>query len=58
MKTAIQNEFLATDSFVVEIDGEIKSGYGNFSEALRAGMELKQKFPHSQITVHDAESRK
>jgi hypothetical protein len=58
MKTAIQNNILTTDSFVVEIDGEIKSEYGTFSEALRAGMELKQKFPHRQIKVHDAEARK
>lgn len=57
MKTAIQNELLATQSFVVEIDGEIRSEYGNFSEALSAGMKLKQMFPHSQIKVHDMESR-
>lgn len=58
MKTAIQTEYLATDSFVVEIDGEFKSAYGTFLDALRAGMELKQKFPHRQIKVHDAEARK
>jgi predicted HAD superfamily phosphohydrolase YqeG len=29
--------------------------YGIFVEALKAGLELKQKFPHSRIKVHDAE---
>ena len=29
--------------------------YGAFIEALKAGMMLKQKFPHSRIKVHDAD---
>lgn len=58
MKTVIPNEILATDAFVVEIDGEIKSEYGTFLEALRVGMKLKQMFPRSQIKVHDTESPK
>ena len=28
---------------------------GIFIEALKAGMELKQKFPRSEIKVHDAD---
>jgi hypothetical protein len=43
------------ESYVVEIDGKIGSVYRIYIEALKAGMELKQKFPHSQIKVHDAE---
>jgi predicted SpoU family rRNA methylase len=39
----------------VEIDGKIRSAYGIFVEALKAGLELKQKFPHSQIKVHEAD---
>jgi hypothetical protein len=58
MKTAMPNGILATESYVVEIDGKIKSEYGFFLEALKAGMELKQKFPHSQIKVHDSVPRK
>jgi hypothetical protein len=42
-------------SYVVEIDGKIRSVYGIFVEALKAGMELKQKFPHSRIKVHDVD---
>jgi hypothetical protein len=41
--------------YVVEIDGKIRSAYGIFVEALKAGLELKQKFPHSRIKVHDAD---
>ena len=53
MKAVIENNFLRPESYVVEIDGKIRSEYGIFIEALKAGMELKQKFPHSHIKVHD-----
>ena len=53
MKGVIENSVLAPESYVVEIDGNVRSAYGIFVEALKAGMELKQKFPHSHITVHD-----
>ena len=46
---------LRPDCYVVEIDGKIKSAYGIFVEALKAGLELKQKFPRSQIKVHEAD---
>jgi hypothetical protein len=55
MRTVIQNNGFSRESYVVEIDGKIRSGYGIFIEALKAGMELKQKFPHSEIKVHEAE---
>jgi hypothetical protein len=45
------------ESYVVEIDGKIGSVYRIYIEALKAGMELKQKFPHSHIKVHDADKR-
>ena len=43
------------ESYVVEIDGNFGSTHGVFVEALKAGLELKQKFPHSRIKVHDAD---
>ena len=55
MKTVIQNNRFSRKSHVVEIDGKIRSAYGIFIEALKAGMELKQKFPHSEIKVHDVD---
>ena len=55
MKTAIENNVLPRGSYAVEIDGKIRLVYGIFIEALKAGMELKQKFPHSHIKVHDVD---
>lgn len=55
MKTVMEDNVRARESYVVEIDGKITSQYGIFVEALKAGMEIKQKFPHSHIKVHDAD---
>ena len=55
MKTDIEHNVVPSQSYVVEIDGKIRSVYGIFVEALKAGMELKQKFPHSHIKVHDVD---
>ena len=44
-----------SESYVVEIDGKIGSVYRIYIEALKAGMELKQRFPECQIKVHDAD---
>jgi hypothetical protein len=50
----VEKDLLRPESYVVEIDGKFGSAYGIFVEALKAGLELKQKFPHSRIKVHDA----
>ena len=42
------------ESYVVEIDGKIKSIYAVYVEALKAGMDLKRMFPLSLIKVRDA----
>jgi hypothetical protein len=42
------------EGYVVEIDGKFESEYGTFTGALKAGLELRQKFPQSQVKVHDA----
>ena len=55
MQTVVEKNVLRRESYVVEIDGKIRSGYEIFVEALKAGLELKQKFPRSRIKVHDAE---
>jgi hypothetical protein len=51
MKTATGNDDLRHEWYGVEIDGKIRSRYGVYVEALKAGMELKQKFPLSLIKV-------
>jgi hypothetical protein len=57
MKSVIENSALPPQSYVVEVDGKIRSVYEIFVEALKADMELKQKFPHSQIKVHDVDKK-
>jgi hypothetical protein len=49
MQTVVEKNVLRPESYIVEIDGKIGSAYGIFVEALKAGLELKQKFPHSRI---------
>ena len=55
METVVEKNVLRAESYVVKIDGKIASAYGIFVEALKAGLELKQKFPHSRIKVHEAD---
>ena len=55
MQTVVEKNVLRRESYVVEIDGKIRPGYGIFVEALKAGLELKQKFPRSRIKVHEAD---
>ena len=42
------------DGYFVEIDGKSESEYGTITGALKAGLELRQKFPQSEVKVHDA----
>jgi hypothetical protein len=45
------------ESYVLEIDGKLESEYGTFTGAVKAGLELRQKYPQSQIKVHDANNQ-
>jgi hypothetical protein len=51
MKTATGNDDLRHEWYVVEIDGKQDQRYGVYVEALKAGVELKQKLPLSLIKV-------
>jgi hypothetical protein len=42
------------DGYILEIDGRFESEYGTITGALKAGLELRQKFPQSEVKVHDA----
>jgi hypothetical protein len=57
MKPAIENNDLSHEWYVVEIDGKIGPRYAVYIEALKAGMQLKQKFPLSLIKIHDTDER-
>jgi hypothetical protein len=40
--------------YVLQIDGKVKSAYRRFVDALKAGLELKQMYPQSDVKVCDA----
>ena len=42
------------EGYILEIDGKFESEYGSLMGALKAGLGLRQKFPQSQVRVHDA----
>jgi hypothetical protein len=42
------------DGYFLEIDGKFESEYGSITGALKAGLILRQKFPQSQVKVHNA----
>jgi hypothetical protein len=48
---------LPTEGFVLEIDGKFKSEYKASADAMKAGVELKKKFPFIQVIVYDAKER-
>lgn len=54
MKIANFFDMQRHESDVLEIDGKIKSEYGIFVEALKAGLKIKQQFPQSDVKVHNA----
>ena len=41
--------------YIVEVDGIKKSEHRVFVEALKCGMELKIRHPHSKVTLRDAD---
>ncbi len=46
-----------TDGYVLEIDDKFKSEFESSEDAMRAGLELKKKYPHIQVKVYDAKKR-
>jgi hypothetical protein len=42
------------EGYFLEIDGKFESEYGTLTGALKAGLQLRQKFPQSQVKLHDA----
>lgn len=43
------------EGYVLEVDGKVRSEHQTFVGALKAGFEIKQKLPHTQIKVHEAD---
>ena len=48
---------LPTEGYVLEIDGKFKSEYVTLKEALKAGLDLKGKYPQIQVKVYGAKER-
>lgn len=54
MRNIIEKSKARAESYILEIDGTVKSEYGLLVEALKAGLLFKQQFPNSNVKVHDA----
>ncbi len=54
MKTATFSDARLHEYYVLEIDGKVKSEHEIFVEALKAGLEIKQQFPHRDVKVLNA----
>ena len=42
---------------MLEVDGKYKTEYQTSEDALKAGLELKKKFPYIQVYVYGAKER-
>jgi hypothetical protein len=48
---------LPSEGYVLEIDGKFKSEYETSEQAMKAGLELKKKYPQIQINIFGAKER-
>ena len=48
---------IPTEGYVLEIDGKFKSEYETSDVAMKAGLELKKKYPHILVVIYDAKKR-
>jgi hypothetical protein len=54
MKNDIPTHVRPCEGYFLEINGKFESEYGTLTGALKAGLQLRQKFPQSQVKLHDA----
>ena len=54
MKNNIPTNVRPCEGYILEIDGKFESEYGTLMGALKPGLGLRQKFPQSQVKLHDA----
>jgi hypothetical protein len=57
MKNGIATHSLPHEHYVLRIDGRVNSTYRRFVDALRAGLKLKDQFPHHDIKVAVKQTR-
>ena len=46
-----------TEGYILEVDGKFKSEYESAEATMKAGWELKKKYPYIQVKVYDAKER-
>src|SRR5450631_3447452 len=46
-----------TEGYVLEVDGKFKSELERSEAAMKAGLELKKKYPQIKVKVYDAKER-
>ena len=46
-----------TEGYILEVDGKFKSEFERSEAAMKAGLELKTKYPQIQVKVYDAKER-
>ena len=51
MKSGIAMPGLHHGYYVLQLDGQVKSEYRRIADALKAGLKLKDRFPHRDIKV-------
>ena len=54
----MRDDFATDDTrerYVVEVDGQAKAEYRIFVKALTAGLQLRQEFPNSHVTLRDVD---
>jgi hypothetical protein len=57
MENSTLTDVSCSEEYVLEADGKIKLEHADFTQALKACFELKQKFPHSHLKVYDANEK-
>lgn len=47
---------IPSEGYVLEIDGKFKTVYDTSKSAMKAALDLKQKYPQIQVSVYDAKA--
>ena len=48
---------LPSEGYVLEVDGKFKSEYETPEQAMKAGLELKKRYPQIQVNIFGAKER-
>ncbi len=53
----LRADVFPTEGYVLAIDGKFKSSYATLAEAMKAGTDLKGKFPVIHVAVYDTKEK-